>query len=98
MADEVQKGIGQGEELRSFARKLWAKLVYEVGISKPLLRAYGVDPKLFHYYFHSEVSKPRKREQFIEHLIEIVRTEYPGLKGVIEDLEKYLEMIRKRKL
>ena len=65
-----------------------------VGISKEMLRVYGIDYKLFHYYFNSSRAWTPKKDKFVRRVIEMVKQEYPGLHEVIEELEEYLETIR----
>ncbi len=62
-----------------------------------MLNAYGIDYKVFHYYLNEARPWTSKKEEFIRKIIEVVKQEYPGLHEVIEELEEYLEAIKRFK-
>jgi len=65
-----------------------------VGLHKSLLEAHGIDHRIFHYYLgRGPVWSPRK-EELIGKIIEVVRTEYPGLGNVIGELENYRNALK----
>ncbi len=99
MATEVQESTGSirsEKELRDYERKLYALLRYVVRLHKDLLKAHGIDHRIFHYYFRGGgPAWSRKKEELAEKLLEIIETDYPALHEVREELEKYLSAIRK---
>lgn len=68
-----------------------------VGLNRELLRAYGIDYKIFHYYLNRSQPWTSGKEEFVRKIINVVKEEYPGLQEIIEELEEYLYVIRKFK-
>lgn len=66
-----------------------------MGLHKELLDAYGLDWRSFYYYFNESLPWSQKKEEFVKKIIEVIRSEYPGLHEVVEELESYLQLIRK---
>ena len=99
MATEIQKSprsIRSEEELKEHEKKLYVLLRHEVGLHRDVLKAYGIDHRIFHYYLRGGgPAWSPKKEEFVRRLIKIVEEEYPSLWEIREELESYLSIIRK---
>ena len=62
-----------------------------------MLRAHGIDYKIFHYYLNRSQPWTSGKEEFVRKIINVVKEEYPGLREIIEELEEYLDVIGKFK-
>ena len=94
MAGEVRERKKTEDQIRELEKRIYTTLRSEVGIHKSFLDAYGLDRKLFMYYFHSSPVWTPRKEKFIRKLIKMIKKEYPGLHEIVEELEDYLKTIR----
>jgi hypothetical protein len=60
------------------------------------LRYLGLDPKMVHYFFNSGPVWSKEKEKVMERILEGLKEFRPGLYELIEEMEEYLETIRKK--
>ncbi len=98
MAGAVQEGqrgcrrsFLSEKEFREYERKLYDRLLAEGGIHTIYIRdVLGLDPKMVQYFFNTGPVWSRKKEMYVERILEGIKELYPHFYELIEELEEYL--------
>jgi len=66
----------------------------EAGIHKRILKSYGIDHRIFHYFFKISPLFTEGKVRFMENLLQVLKNHYPGLKEIHEKMEAYICLLK----